>query len=145
MEMSEARSKYADIIDREHHESERHPRMDKLSRAAQFSPFAALTGYDDMIRESERETDRKPELDEDSRELLNRRLLQLLRQLPSPEAAFTCFVQDDKKSGGETVTINGRAVKYDASADIIMLDSGKSIIVSDLLHIESDALQDALW
>ena len=50
-----ARERYADIIDRPHHVSAKHPQMDRLSRAAQFSPFAALTGYDDLIREAERE------------------------------------------------------------------------------------------
>jgi len=55
--MRDARTEYADIIDREHHVSVTRPQMPRLARAAQFAPYAALTGYDDLIRESERETE----------------------------------------------------------------------------------------
>ena len=76
MSMSEARRKYSDIIDREHHVSAKRPRMDALSRAAQFSPFAALTGYEDLIREAERKADGEEGPDE----------AELKGEDPAPEA-----------------------------------------------------------
>ena len=97
----DARIRYADIIDRPHHVSAKRPQMDRLSRAAQFSPFAALTGYDDLIRESERDVGSRIELDEDRKAQLNDRLARLLAESPAPEAAFTYFVPDEKKEGGE--------------------------------------------
>lgn len=78
--MSDARKEYADIIDREHHVSKKRQQMARLNRAAQFAPFAALTGYDDLIRESERETDEQLDLDEDSKAALNEKLVWLFHQ-----------------------------------------------------------------
>ena len=66
--MDDARQIYSDIIGLEHHVSSKRPRMSRLSRAAQFAPFAALTGYDEMIDETERETDARLELDESRKE-----------------------------------------------------------------------------
>ena len=77
----DARIRYADIIDRPHHVSVKRPQMDRLSRAAQFSPFAALTGYDDLIRESERDVGSRIELDEDRKAQLNDRLARLLAEV----------------------------------------------------------------
>ncbi len=143
--MSEARQKYADIIDREHHVSAKRPPMDRLSRAAQFSPFAALTGYEDLIRESERETDERWELDENSKELLNRKLIRLLERLPSPEASFVCFVPDAKKEGGEYVTVSGSVVKCDESAGTLTLDSGRVISVGSVIRVDSDRFNAEEW
>ncbi len=67
-------SSYDDIINLPHHVSQKHPQMSMLNRAAQFSPFAALTGYDAAIRESARLTDRKVELGEDAKEDLSKKL-----------------------------------------------------------------------
>lgn len=143
--MSEARQKYADIIDREHHVSKKRPQMSALSRAAQFSPFAALTGYEDLIQESERETDTRLELDENSKELLDRKLVRLLSRLPSPAAAFTWFVPDSRKAGGEYVTATGRIVKYDEFGGTITLDDGKIISIESISRIDSSVFSDMTW
>ena len=72
--MSDGRTKYRDIIDHEHHVSQKRPQMSQLNRAAQFSPFAALTGYDSLVAESARVTDTRKDLTEDEIEALNAKL-----------------------------------------------------------------------
>ena len=74
--------------------------MSRINRAAQFAPFAALTGYDDLVRESARETETQRFLDENIIEELNDKLVFLFHRSDTPEAAFTYFVRDAKKAGG---------------------------------------------
>lgn len=142
--MADARIEYADIIDREHPVSAKHPPMSRLNRAAQFAPFAALTGYDDLIRESERETDTRTELDESSIEELNRKLVWLLRQDDPPEAAFTFFVPDSKKAGGAYETVTGKLLRYDQFARSITLDNGETLFIDDIRAIESDDFREEM-
>ena len=143
--MADARIEYADIIDREHPVSAKHPPMSRLNRAAQFAPFAALTGYDDLIRESERETDARTELDESGLEALDRKLVWLLRQADPPEASFTFFVPDGKKAGGAYETAAGRPVRYDPFSRSVTLDSGETLFIDDVREIECDAFPEAAW
>ena len=75
---NDARIQYGDIIDREHYVVPNHPQMSRLNRAAQFSPFAALTGYDDLIGEAARQTDEWAEPDESTKEEIGRRLNDLI-------------------------------------------------------------------
>ena len=142
--MDDARVEYADIIGRGHPVSTKHPPMSQLNRAAQFAPFAALTGYDDLIRESERETDARTELDESSIEELNRKLVWLLRQDDPPEASFTFFVPDIKKAGGAYETVTGKLLRYDQFSRSITLDSEETLFIDDILAIESDAFCEEL-
>lgn len=87
---------YEDIIHLPHHVSERHPRMSMMDRAAQFSPFAALTGYDAAIKETARLTDRKIELTEEMQARLNDRINRLLEELQNyPPVEITYFIPDD--------------------------------------------------
>lgn len=137
--MRSAREEYADIIDRTHPVSEKHPPMPRLNRAAQFSPFAALTGYDDLIRESERETEACTEPDADRIETLDRKLVWLLRQADPPEAVFTCFVPDGKKAGGAYVRVTGRLLRYDPLARSVTLSGGETLFIDDIREIENDA------
>ena len=138
----DARTRYANIIDRPHHVSAKRPQMDRLSRAAQFSPFAALTGYDDLIRESERDVGSRVELDEDRKAQLNDRLARLLAESPMPEAAFTYFVPDEKKEGGEYVTASGRIARYDQQSRSIILANGRTIPMQDVVAIDSAVFSD---
>ena len=140
--MPDARIEYADIIDRAHPVSAKHPPMSRLNRAAQFAPFAALTGYDDLIRESERETDACTELDESRIEALNRRLVWLLRQADPPEASFTFFVPDGKKAGGAYETVSGRLLRYDPLSRSVTLSSGETLFIDDIREIACDALPE---
>ena len=136
--MSDAREQYGDIIDREHPDSLKHPRMPRANRAAQFAPFAALTGYDDLIFEAARYTDRRIVLDENKKEELNRKLAVLTRDQTRKEAVFTCFIPDLKKSGGTYEDIAGRIVAVDMLNGYITLDSGRILDVGDVIEIESD-------
>lgn len=100
--------KYAGIMNLPHHVSPTRPQMPISDRAAQFSPFAALTGYAGVIRETARLTDRKIELDETMLTALNERYQLLLSVLDAePEVEITYFVPDERKSGGayRTVTV----------------------------------------
>ena len=119
--------------------------MARLNRAAQFAPFAALTGYDDLIRESERETDEQLDLDEDSKAALNEKLVWLFHQEIPPEAAFTYFVPDSKKAGGEYITVTGKISKYDEFSQSITLDSDKVIFIEDINKIECNAFDEFVW
>ena len=135
--MNDARERYGDIIDREHPVSEKHPQMPRKNRAAQFAPFAALTGYDDLIRESERYTERQITLDEDKKEDLNRKFFLLLSEPEPQEAVFTCFVQDPKKLGGTYEKVTGRIVNADFLYGFLTLDSGRILDIGDVIEIES--------
>lgn len=137
--MSDARERYGDIIDREHPSSPKHPKMPRKNRAAQFAPFAALTGYDDLIHEAARYTDRQIKLDENKTEELNRKLSVLLNAERPPEAVFTCFVPDAKKSGGTYEDVVGRIAEVDMLYGYITLDSGRILDIGDVIEIESDA------
>ena len=128
---------YDDIIDLPHPTSERHPRMPMASRAAQFSPFAALSGYDDAVKETARLTDSKVELMEEEKVILDAKL-QLL--VPGMEASFTYFQQDDKKEGGAYLTVTGTVKKFDSYAREIVLGDGRRMPIDDILELQSEAL-----
>lgn len=99
--MAETKDVYEDIINLPHHVSERHPQMPMAERAAQFSPFAALTGFGAVIRETERQTDQMREMTENEREELDYKL-GILCNFPGekPCVAITYFVPDEKKRRG---------------------------------------------
>lgn len=111
--------KYDDIIHLPHHVSNVHPPMSLQNRAAQFSPFAALTGYEDQIREAARPTDTKMELSENMKELLDEKLQFIQEQLETktraarPHISVTYFQQDSQKEGGKYVTFSGTVKKID--------------------------------
>lgn len=127
---------YSDIINHPHHISTKRPQMSRLNRAAQFSPFAALTGYDDLIVEASRLTDSQTEISESQKEELDRKLNLLFRQEEKLEASFTYFVPDEKKLGGKYVTDVGIIVRYDEFGHFITLDSGKTIPIDSIHDIE---------
>ena len=115
--------KYQDIIDLPHYVSKTRPPMPMSDRAAQFSPFAALTGYDEAIGETARLTDRQRELDENELETLNRQLQSVLDQPEaSREVSVTYFRPDGKKAGGSYVTVTGRLKKIDMDAGLLLLE-----------------------
>lgn len=129
--------KYDDIIDLPHHISPGHPQMPLADRAAQFSPFAALTGHEAAIKETARLTDAFVELDEDRKTELDEQL-QLLKenQLQRPEVEVTYFQPDLKKSGGTYVTIRGRVKKIDEYNRQLLLMDGTVLSVENLYSIE---------
>ena len=128
---------YDDIIRLPHPDSPKHPRMSLYDRAAQFSPFAALTGYAGVIRETARLTDRKIELDETMLTALNERYQLLLSVLDAePEVEITYFVPDERKSGGVYRTVSGVVKKADEFARRLTLTDGTVIPMEDVLMLD---------
>lgn len=130
---------YDDIIDLPHPTSAKHPRMSMLDRAAQFSPFAAISGHGDAIQETERLTDQKVELTEDEKAVLDEKL-RLLADAGG-EAEFTWFLPDAKKSGGAYVTATSALKKIDPLERCIVLTDETVIPIEDILAIENSALE----
>ena len=128
--------KYDDIIALPHPDSATHPRMPLRDRAAQFSPFAALTGYDAVIRETARLTDSRAELDECRRQELDAALQDLAARLEArPEVLVTFFRKDLHKEGGEYVHVSGSLRKIDPLARVLVLEDGTVIPVDDIFEL----------
>ncbi len=137
--MKDASNPYRDIISLPHHVSDKHPQMSMLERAAQFSPFAALTGYEAAVREAGRLTCTRTELDEHMQEQLDCKL-RLLRDTigEGAETTVTYFIADGKKDGGEYVTVCGQVRKFDSLTGVMTLDDGTRIPINDILEIEGE-------
>ena len=131
---------YDDIIHLSHPTSAKHPRMPMIDRAAQFTPFQALTGYGDAIQETARLTGEKVELTEDEKAVLDEKL-RLLADTGN-EAAFTFFQPDGKKSGGVYVTVLGAIKKLDPLEGRLVLADGATIPIDDILEIEDGVSVD---
>lgn len=128
---------YDDIINLPHHVSATHPQMPMSDRAAQFSPFAALTGYDAAIRETGRLTDAQVELDEESANILNRKIAVLAEAISEqPYVSVTYFVPDDRKAGGAYATISGNLRRIDEYERSLILTSGEKIPIDTVTDIE---------
>lgn len=128
---------YDDIIDLPHPVSARHPQMPLSDRAAQFSPFAALSGYEDAVREEARLTGRRIEPSEEEKALLDAQLAALAEKAADrPQVAVTWFVPDALKEGGEYVTTAGAFKRLDEAGHCILLEDGCRVPVEDILQIE---------
>ena len=127
---------YADIIDMPHHVSKDRPHLSMHQRAAQFSPFAALVGYEDVIEETTRQTDSKRELDESEKAELNRKLsilASLLKEKPVVEIEY--FVPDKTKAGGEYVFKSGEVEKIVPTERVVIV-GGETIRMDRIVRIE---------
>ena len=145
------RNPYEDILHLPHHQSSNHPHMSLYDRAAQFSPFAALTGFDGVIAETGRMTDQKVELSEYERTLLDQQLIRIdeeLRKENSPEITVVYFVPDPRKAGGAYEEYIGRVRNIDVAEQCIVFlagngrSAGKRIGISDILEIHSELVDD---
>lgn len=129
---------YEDIIHLPHHVSSKRPRMPMSDRAAQFSPFAALTGYDDAIRETGRLTEQKVHLDEEALATLDEKFHVLQEHLDEgPEIQFTYFKPDERKAGGTYITVLGIVKKIQEYERQLILEDGNVIPIDDILEMES--------
>ena len=128
-------NKYGDIINLPRPASKRHPPMPLAKRAAQFSPFAALTGYEDAVRESARITLPPPNLADDEQELLDRSLQQVMAA-PSPKAVITYFVADAYKDGGRYETRTAVIKRLDHAHQQLVLQDGTRIDLSHIVRIQ---------
>ena len=130
---------YDDIINLPHHVSSTRPQMSMIDRAAQFSPFAALTGYDAAIKETGRLTDEKIELDEEALSNLNMKFQILFEKLDEqPDIAITYFKPDETKSGGAYLTTTDKIKKVDEYERIITTANGTKIPMDDVINLEGD-------
>lgn len=128
---------YDDIIDLPHHVSATRPQMSMMDRAAQFSPFAALTGYDAAIKETARLTDQKIDLDDYEKEEINDKIQLITEHLGEDfEVVITYFQPDSRKAGGAYVDAVGIVKKIDEYDRVIILQDGKKIPIDDILDID---------
>lgn len=135
--------KYDDIINLPHHISKKHPQMSALNRAAQFSPFAALTGHDAAIKETARLTDSFVELSDDKKDQLDERLQLLMENIEQkPECEITYFQPDEKKTGGSYLTVRGRIKKIDVYAHQIIFTDGKTLPIEHLFSIKGELFRN---
>lgn len=142
MQTNENEHRYDDIIDLPHHQSASRRQMSTYDRAAQFSPFAALTGYDDAVKETARLTDKKAELDEYSKESLNERLNVIQDTLDEqPNVFITYFMPDKKKSGGAYVVATGCIKIIDEYEHLVVMCDGTKIPINDIVGIDGDIFE----
>lgn len=131
--------RYDDIINLPHHVSKKHPPMSLLNRAAQFSPFAALTGHKEAIQETARLTDSFIELSEDRKEQLDEQIQQIRENLElEPEIEAVYFQPDDKKDGGAYVTICGRVKRISGYERRIIFTDGTALPIDYLFSIRGE-------
>lgn len=124
---------YSRIIDHPHYQSKKRPHMPMINRAAQFSAFAALSGYDEAVRETERTTSVRPLLAEDSISDIDRKL-RFAVEMQEP-VSVCYFVQDSSKDGGSYVTATGRVRKLNSFESSIMLEDGSRVALCDIIGI----------
>ena len=129
--------KYDDIIHLPHHVSPKRPRMSNHDRAAQFSPFAALTGFEAKINETARLTHKKLELDDYAKALLDSKLQELRARLAErPAVTLTYFLPDERKEGGAYVTLNSAVRKIDVYERCLHLFSEEIIPIDDIYELD---------
>lgn len=133
---------YEDIVDLPHHVSKKHPQPTMMERAARFSPFAAITGYEEMVLEEARTTDEFLELDEGTKSVLNAKLQLVQELLPKqPEITFTFFQPDKRKDGGAYVTKTGTVKRIDEYEQLVVMTDGMRIPINYIFEIESDDIR----
>ena len=135
---------YDDIINLPHHTSRTRPHMSAYDRAAQFSPFAALTGHDAAISETARLTDTRVEMDEYSKADLNQRLCIIQDQMDEqPKVSITYFQPDKKKSGGAYITAAGCVKKIEEYEHAVVMQDDTRIPIEDIFAIEGEMFECA--
>ena len=131
--------KYNEIMGLPHHVSKTRPQMPMSDRAAQFAPFAALTGYDAAIKETGRLTDERIELDVEALSALDMKYQLLMEALDeAPEVTITYFRPDERKAGGKYLTATGAVKKIDDFERRITMQDGAKIPMDDVLSIEGE-------
>ena len=137
MESKSVMEKYADIINLPHYISKTRPQMDIIDRAAQFSPFAALTGYEEAVKETGRLTEEFAELDESRKSILDDKLQEVLKRIKEhPVIAITYFEPDKKKQGGAYLNLVERVKKIDMFEGCIVMENEQRILFERIYEIE---------
>ena len=131
--------KYDEIMGLPHHISKTRPQMPMSDRAAQFAPFAALTGYDAAIKETGRLTDERIELDVEALSALDMKYQLLMDALDDkPEVTINYFQPDERKAGGKYLTATGAVKKVDDFERRITMQDGTKIPMDDVLSIDGE-------
>ena len=131
------REDYFDIINLPHHVSRNHPQMPMEARAAQFAPFAALTGYDAVIHETARLTDKQVESEEYDNDRLNRIFSELMDSLEKhPMVTVSYFKPDEHKAGGAYMTVSGKLKKIDTNEQIMKMEDGTVIPIGSIMDLQ---------
>ena len=134
---------YDDIINLPHHISSKRPQMPIEDRAAQFAPFAALTGYEENIKEATRLTDKRIEINEEKKSTLNKKLQIILNNIKEePCITFTHFVYDEKKSGGKYIDITGPVKKINILDGYIILKEKTKISIEEIIDINGNLFKN---
>lgn len=129
-------NKYADIIALPHHISKNRKHMSLYDRAAQFSPFAALTGHDEALKETARLTDSKPDLDDSEKQIIGEKLQMIIYAMPpETKVSITHFVPDAKKNGGCCLISSGHITKYNIYDKKIVLSGITEILVDNIIDV----------
>lgn len=128
---------YKDMVTRPHPDPKYHTRMPMENRAAQFAPFAALTGYEEAVEEAHRLTDHRPELSEEEKDALDRALQQALEEIERP-VTITRFIPDARKEGGRIVTKKGQIRRLDAYHRRLVFEDGDKIPMSEVLELKRE-------
>ena len=129
-------NRYDEIMELPHHVSKTRPQMPMSDRAAQFAPFAALTGYDSAIKETGRLTDERIELDEEALTALDRKYQLLMDTLDdAPEVTIIYFQPDARKAGGQYVSATGTVKKVDTFGRRILLQDGTRIPLDSIFDL----------
>lgn len=129
--------KYDDIINLPHHVSSTRPHMSIEERAAQFSPFAALTGHEDAIKETARQTEWEIILDENELEILDEKLKAILSdKSDNKNIKVVYYVPDENKNGGKYVECSGRVKKMDEYRHVLVMEDGTEINVGRIADIQ---------
>lgn len=135
--------KYADIIDLPHYQSKKRPHMSNYERAAQFSSFAALSGYEVAVAEAGRLTEAKIELSDEQARALDQSLQHIAAHIAEePEVTITYFQPDGKKQGGAYVEKSGRVHRIDAIKGMIVLQDRIEVPIWDILRIDGELLRN---
>ena len=124
---------YEDMLKLPHPVSQRHKRMDRLDRAAQFAPFAALTGHGAAIDEEARLTDMAAILEEDRMAELDR----AIRESVGKQVSITYFQPDERKAGGKYVTVAGTVKKIDEYEGVLVLEDGTKVDIRKIYRVEN--------
>ena len=152
--MADEKNPYGDILHLPHHQSATHPQMSMLNRAAQFSPYAALVGFDGVIAETGRLTDRKIELSETEKERIDQKLMlidEAIREGQHPEITVRYFVPDPHKDGGSYQEYTGPVRNIDTIERTIVFlaengrSKGKIIMIDDVLEIQGELFNYLDW
>ena len=135
-------SRYDDIIHLPHHVSKTRKSMPMINRAAQFAPFAALTGHDEAIAETARQTAPKRILSSDEQEILSKRLAYAISHIGErPNLTFTYFIPDMLKDGGKYVKITGVIRKYDELGRTVILETNEILLIDNILSISGGIIE----